>query len=34
LCLAGACRQPAIVVGTWRAARAEQDDITEDDRFF
>ena len=24
-------RQPEIVVGTWRAARAEQDDITEDE---
>jgi hypothetical protein len=25
----GILRQPEIVVGTWRAARAEQDDITE-----
>ena len=24
-------RQPEIIVGTWRAARAEQDDITEDE---
>jgi site-specific DNA recombinase len=29
--LRGIFRQPEIVVGTWRAARAEQDDITEDD---
>jgi hypothetical protein len=24
-------RQPEIIVGTWRAARAQQDDITEDE---
>ena len=24
-------RQPEVIVGTWRAARAEQDDITEED---
>jgi DNA invertase Pin-like site-specific DNA recombinase len=29
--LRGIFRQPEIVVGTWRAARAEQDDITEDE---
>jgi site-specific DNA recombinase len=29
--LRGIFRQPAIIVGTWRAARAEQDDITEDE---
>ena len=29
--LCGVFRQPEIVVGTWRAARAERDDITEDD---
>ena len=29
--LRGVFRQPEIVVGTWRAARAEQDDITEDE---
>ena len=29
--LRGIFRQPEIIVGTWRAARAEQDDITEDD---
>jgi DNA invertase Pin-like site-specific DNA recombinase len=28
--LRGVFRQPEIVVGTWRAARAEQDDVTED----
>jgi hypothetical protein len=28
--LRGIFRQPEIVVGTWRAARAEQDDVTED----
>ena len=28
--LRGIFRQPEIIVGTWRAARAEQDDITED----
>jgi hypothetical protein len=28
--LRGILRQPEIIVGTWRAARAEQDDITED----
>ena len=27
--LRGIFRQPEIIVGTWRAARAEQDDITE-----
>jgi site-specific DNA recombinase len=27
----GIFRQPEIVVGTWRAARAERDDITEDE---
>ena len=27
----GVFRQPEIVVGTWRAARAERDDITEDE---
>lgn len=29
--LRGVFRQPEIVVGTWRAARAEQDDITEEE---
>jgi site-specific DNA recombinase len=29
--LRGMFRQPEIIVGTWRAARAEQDDITEDE---
>jgi hypothetical protein len=29
--LRGVLRQPEIIVGTWRAARAEQDDITEDE---
>jgi DNA invertase Pin-like site-specific DNA recombinase len=29
--LRGIFRQPEIVVGTWRAARAEQDDVTEDE---
>jgi site-specific DNA recombinase len=29
--LRGIFRQPEIVVGTWRAARGEQDDITEDE---
>ncbi|HMS38238.1 MAG TPA: recombinase family protein, partial [Arachnia sp.] len=29
--LRGMFRQPEIVVGTWRAARAEQDDVTEDE---
>ena len=29
--LRGVFRQPEIVVGTWRAARAEQDDVTEDE---
>jgi len=29
--LRGVLRQPEIVVGTWRAARVEQDDITEDE---
>jgi hypothetical protein len=29
--LRGIFRQPEIVVGTWRAARSERDDITEDD---
>jgi hypothetical protein len=29
--LRGIFRQPEIIVGTWRAARAERDDITEDD---
>ena len=29
--LRGILRQPEIVVGTWRAARAEQDDVTEDE---
>ena len=29
--LRGIFRQPEIVVGTWRAARAEQDDITEEE---
>jgi DNA invertase Pin-like site-specific DNA recombinase len=29
--LRGVFRQPEIIVGTWRAARAEQDDITEDE---
>ena len=28
--LRGIFRQPEIIVGTWRAARAQQDDITED----
>ena len=28
--LRGILRQPEIIVGTWRAARAEQDDTTED----
>ena len=27
--LRGIFRQPEIIIGTWRAARAEQDDITE-----
>ena len=27
----GIFRQPEIIVGTWRAARAEQDDISEDE---
>ena len=29
--LRGVFRQPEIIVGTWRAARAEQDDMTEDE---
>ncbi len=29
--LRGIFRQPEIVVGTWRAARAEQADVTEDE---
>ena len=29
--LRGILRQPEIVVGTWRAARAEEDDVTEDE---
>jgi hypothetical protein len=29
--LRGVFRQPEIVIGTWRAARAEQDDVTEDE---
>jgi site-specific DNA recombinase len=29
--LRGIFRQPEIIVGTWRDARAEQDDITEDE---
>jgi DNA invertase Pin-like site-specific DNA recombinase len=29
--LRGIFRQPEIIVGTWRAARAQQDDITEDE---
>ena len=29
--LRGVFRQPEIIVGTWRAARAEQDDVTEDE---
>jgi hypothetical protein len=29
--LRGIFRQPEIIVGTWRAARAEQDDVTEDE---
>ena len=29
--LRGMFRQPEIIVGTWRAARAEQDDITEEE---
>ena len=29
--LRGVFRQPEIIVGAWRAARAEQDDITEDE---
>ena len=29
--LRGIFRQPEIIVGTWRAARAEQDDTTEDE---
>ena len=29
--LRGIFRQPEIVVGTWRAARAEQEDVTEDE---
>jgi hypothetical protein len=29
--LRGIFRQPGIIVGTWCAARAEQDDITEDE---
>jgi site-specific DNA recombinase len=29
--LRGIFRQPEIVVGTWRAARAEKDDVTEDE---
>jgi hypothetical protein len=29
--LRGVFRQPEIIVGTWRAARTEQDDITEDE---
>ena len=29
--LRGIFRQPEIIVGTWRGARAEQDDITEDE---
>jgi site-specific DNA recombinase len=29
--LRGIFRQPGIIIGTWRAARAEQDDITEDE---
>ncbi len=29
--LRGIFRQPEIIVGTWRAARAERDDVTEDE---
>jgi hypothetical protein len=29
--LRGIFRQPEVIVGTWRAARAEQDDVTEDE---
>jgi site-specific DNA recombinase len=29
--LRGIFRQPEVIVGTWRAARAEQDEITEDE---
>jgi site-specific DNA recombinase len=29
--LRGVFRQPEIIIGTWRAARAEQDDVTEDE---
>ena len=29
--LRGVFRQPEIIVGTWRAARDEQDDVTEDE---
>ena len=29
--LCGIFRQPEMIVGSWRAARAEQDDITEDE---
>ena len=29
--LRGVFRQPAIIVATWRAARADQDDVTEDE---
>ena len=29
--LRGIFRQPEIIIGTWRAARAEQDDVTEDE---
>ena len=29
--LRGVFRQPEIIVGTWRSARAENDDITEDE---
>jgi site-specific DNA recombinase len=29
--LRGIFRQPEVIIGTWRAARAEQDDITEDE---
>ena len=29
--LRGIFRQPEIVVGTWRAARADRDDVTEDE---
>ena len=29
--LRGIFRQPEVIVGTWRAARAETDDVTEDE---